>query len=56
MLESPYPTVLSGPPRASRILLPRDMQQHHGHERHEVAGGGALLLQMGQGDRFTLMQ
>ncbi len=55
MLESPYPTVISGPPRASRIMLPRDMLQHHGRERHVVAGGGALLLQMGQGDCFTLV-
>jgi aminomethyltransferase len=55
MLESSYPSIISGPPRASSILLPRDMQVHHGHERHVVAGGGALLLQMGQGDRFTLI-
>ena len=55
MLESPYPTIISGPPRASRILTPRDLQQHHGRERHVVAGGGALLLQMGQGDCFTLI-
>jgi aminomethyltransferase len=55
MIETTYPTVIAGPPRASRILLPRDMQQHHGKERHVVAGGGALLLQMGQGDHFTLI-
>ena len=55
MLESPYPTVNAGPPRASRIVVPRDLLQHHGSERHVVTGGGALLLQMGQGDRFTLI-
>ena len=55
MFESPYPTFISGPPRASRIVTPRNLQQHHGHERHVVAGGGALLLHMGQGDRFTLI-
>jgi aminomethyltransferase len=55
MIETSYPTVIAGPPRASRILLPRDMQHHHGRERHVVAGGGALLLQMGQGDHFTLI-
>ena len=54
-LGTTYPSILSGPPKASRILLPRDMQQHHGKERHVVPGGGALLLQMGLGDRFTLI-
>jgi aminomethyltransferase len=55
MLESPYPSVISGPPRASRIIVPRDLQRHHGGERHVVAGGGALLVPMGQGDHFTLL-
>jgi aminomethyltransferase len=55
MLESSYLAIISGPPRASRILLPQNVQQHHGRERHVVAGGGAILLQVGQGDQFTLI-
>ncbi len=55
MLDSTYPTIVTGPPRASRILLPRDLQQHHARERHVVGGGSALMLQMEQGDSFTLI-
>jgi aminomethyltransferase len=54
MHQSSYPIVLSGPPRASRILLPRDMERHHGHERHVVAGGGALLLTLAEGDKISI--
>ena len=55
MLKISYPIITSGPPRASRIVMPRDLQQLHSRERHVVAGGCALLLQMGQGDSFTLV-
>ena len=54
MFNTLYPTVLSGPPRPSRILTPRDLQRHKGRERQTVAGGGAWLLQLGQGDLITL--
>jgi aminomethyltransferase len=54
MQQTLYPTVLSGPPRASRILLPRDLERHHGHERHVVAGGGALLLTLAEGDKISI--
>ena len=55
MLDSPYPRVIPGPPRPSRILMPRDLQRHHGSERQTVPGGGGWLLQVGQGDRITLI-
>ncbi len=53
--SSQYPHVTAGPPRPSRILLPRDMERHHGLERHRVVGAGGLLLQVGAGDSFTLI-
>ena len=55
MLDTPYPTVIPGPPRPSRILSPRDMAGHHGRERQTIPGGGAWLLQLGQGDQITLV-
>ena len=55
MLDSPYPSVTPGPPRASKILTPRDLLLHRGVERQTVPGGGAWLLQMGQGDRITVI-
>ncbi|MEF3049013.1 DUF1989 domain-containing protein [Pseudotabrizicola sp. L79] len=55
MLDTRYPNVMAGPPRPSRILTPRDLERHHGRERHVVPGGGALLLRLGQGDRLTLV-
>lgn len=54
MLDTPYPNVIPGPPRPSRILTPRDLVRHHGRERHQIPGGGAALLQLGQGDVVTL--
>jgi aminomethyltransferase len=55
MLDTPYPSIISGPPRPSRILTPRDLERHHGRERHVIAGGGALMLRLGAGDRLTLV-
>jgi aminomethyltransferase len=55
MQQTTYPTVLSGPPRASRILLPRDMERHHGRERHVVTGGGALLFTLAEGDKISII-
>lgn len=54
MLDSPYPRVIPGPPKASRILTPRDMQRKSGIERYEVPGGGALLVEIDQGDQITV--
>jgi aminomethyltransferase len=44
-----------GPPRPSRILTPRGFSRHQGQERHVVAGGGAILLQVMVGDRLVLV-
>src|SRR5687768_14086827 len=55
MLDTIYPTVLPGPPRPSRILTPQGFSRHHGHERHVVPGGGALVLNLMAGDRITLV-
>ena len=55
MLDTLYPSVIPGPPRPSRILTPRDLERHHGRERHVIPGGGALMLRLGVGDRLTLV-
>ena len=55
MLDRPYPSVIAGPPRPSRILTPRDLEHHHGRERHVIPGGGACLLRLAEGDRLTLV-
>ncbi len=55
MLDTPYPSIISGPPRPSRILTPRDLERHHGRERHVIAGGAALMLRLGAGDRLTVV-
>ncbi len=54
MLDSPYPSVIPGPPKPSRILTPRDMQRKSGVERYEVPGGGALMVDVDQGDLITV--
>ncbi len=54
MLDSPYPAVQPGPPRASRILSPNDVLRHHGRERHVIPGAGALLIRLDAGDRLVL--
>ena len=55
MLETVYPQVASGPPRASRILTPASLLAHSGRERLDVAGGGAVLIRIGAGDRVTVV-
>ena len=55
MLDTPYPQVIPGPPRPSRILTPRALDRHPGRERHVVPGAGAVMLRLGQGDRLTLI-
>lgn len=55
MLDLPYPHVTPGPPRPSRILLPRDLERHHGRERHVVPGGGASLIAIQTGDRLIVV-
>lgn len=55
MLDLSYPTVISGPPRPSRILTPKGYSRHHGQERHVVPGGGSVLVQIMPGDRLALV-
>ena len=55
MVALSYPEVLSGPPRPSRIIQPNRLSRHHGEERHVVAGGGAVVLQIKAGDRLTII-
>ncbi|GAB1361700.1 aminomethyltransferase family protein [Rhodobacter sp.] len=55
MLDQPYPSVIPGPPRPSRILTPQNVSRHHGLERHVIPGGGAQVLQLMSGDKLTLI-
>jgi aminomethyltransferase len=55
MLDNLYPSVNAGPPRPSSILTPRDLERHHGRERHLVPGAGALMLRLGAGDQLILV-
>ncbi|MEQ1944626.1 hypothetical protein ABMA32_19595, partial [Mesorhizobium sp. VNQ89] len=50
-----YPTVVSGPPRASAIVRPGRFSLPAGVERYVVPGGGALLVEVGAGDRVTVL-
>jgi aminomethyltransferase len=52
MLDSPYPSVTAGPPRPSRVI---SAGLAPGRERHEVPGGGAILLRLGPGDRVAVV-
>lgn len=54
MLDSPYPDVLKGPPRPSRIIQPGIFSMPAGSERHVIAGGGATLIEVSEGDRLTI--
>lgn len=55
MLDSPYPRVLPGPPRPSRILSPLTEARHSGRERFEVPGAGAALIRVSAGDRVRVV-
>ncbi|MCC5974115.1 MAG: aminomethyltransferase family protein [Rubellimicrobium sp.] len=55
MLDTPYPDVIPGPPRSGRLHVPSDILRHHGRERHAIAGCGALLVQIGPGDRIMVV-
>ncbi len=54
MLDTPYPSVIPGPPRPSRILTPTGFARQSGRERHVVPGCGAVLLRLHQGDRVQI--
>ena len=53
MLHLPYPSVLAGPPKPSRIIRPGDGFAS-GVERHVVAGAGAILVELNAGDSITV--
>ncbi|MGQ0567102.1 MAG: DUF1989 domain-containing protein [Gemmobacter sp.] len=55
MLDSPYPRVVPGPPRPSRILTPASVTAHPGRETYEVPGRGAILLPVAAGDLVTVV-
>ena len=55
MPEVISPLFRPGPPRPSRILSPLGLSRHEGQERHVVPGAGAALVQIGTGDRLTLI-
>ncbi len=54
MLQLRYPEVIAGPPRASRILRPDGSATTSGHERHQVPGGGAILIEVAAGDTIAI--
>ena len=54
MLDTPYPSVIPGPPRPSQILTPASMMRPSGYERFEVQGAGAVLIRVGAGDKITV--
>ncbi|MBS3651043.1 aminomethyltransferase family protein [Pseudaminobacter sp. 19-2017] len=54
MLNTPYPSVVPGPPQPSRILLPRSLALPPGTERYVVEGAGAILIAVAAGDHITV--
>ena len=54
MLHLPYPSVISGPPRPSRIIRPGGGTLAAGVERHVVPGGGAILVEIEAGDKVAV--
>ncbi len=54
MLDAPYPQIIPGPPRPSRILGPASVSATSGIESYEVQGGGALLIAIAAGDRVAI--
>jgi len=54
MFETPYPNVIAGPPRPSKIYEPKAFSLPQGTERYVVLGSGAVLIPIEQGDILTL--
>jgi len=50
-----HPAVLSGPPRASRIIEPIGLRALPGTERYVVEGAGAILILVEPGDRVRIV-
>ena len=55
MIHGLYPIVNPGPPRPSRVLTPQGYARRSGHERTVVAGGGVVVLDVGQGDLISVI-
>ncbi|SEK28967.1 aminomethyltransferase [Roseovarius azorensis] len=54
MLDDPYPRVISGPPRPSRIIEPRIFSLPPGTENYVVRGAGAILVPVQAGDQLSI--
>lgn len=54
MRDDIYPKVRKGPPKPSAIIEPRVFALPAGSERYEVAGCGAVLVRLEQGDRVSV--
>lgn len=54
MLETKYAKVKRGPPRPSQIIQPTAFSMPPGLERYEIAGQGAVLIPIEQGDHITI--
>lgn len=55
MLDDAYPKVQPGPPRPSEIIQPRVFSLPKGVERYVVEGGGAILIPVEAGDKFSVI-
>ncbi|MCB5411386.1 DUF1989 domain-containing protein [Pseudogemmobacter faecipullorum] len=55
MLDHAYPTVIPGPPRPARTILPQGLTLPRGTERYSIAGTGALVVAVRSGDRLRLV-
>jgi len=55
MLDDIYARVKPGPPRPSKIIEPTVFSMPPGVERYVVEGGGAILIRIEAGDRFTII-
>ena len=55
MLDNPYPKVQTGPPKPSKIIMPRQFLLPQGTERYVVQGAGAILVPIYTGDHITII-
>ena len=54
MFDDPYPRVIPGPPKPSRIIEPRVFSLPPGTESYVVRGAGAILVPVQAGDRLSI--
>lgn len=55
MLDNRFPLASSGPPRPSRLIMPRELRNNAAPERYEIAGRHALLVSLREGDTLRLI-